>query len=60
MGVDKDGVAFYARAPSTRSAADGGALAHTKIYRSTDNGSAGEDTTSAPAARLPADTGPVH
>ena len=41
MGVDKDGVAFYAAG-----AFDGPAgLAHTKIFRSTDNGTTWQDTT---------------
>ena len=44
MGVDKDGVAFYAAGAFDAFGANG-AAAKTKVYRSTDNGISWQDTT---------------
>ena len=44
MGVDKDGVAFYAAGAFDAFGAEG-AAAQTKIYRSSDNGTTWQDTT---------------
>ena len=43
MGVDKDGVAFYAAGAFDAFGVDG-ALAKTKVYRSSDNGVSWQDT----------------